>query len=267
MAGSVHIAMFLVFRFFAGAGAFMILAAVPIWMAEVAPPFMRGALVQLHAVILVIGYMLASYLGYGLFFWGGSAVWRVPFAIQCAWPVCLLSGLYWVPESPRWLIWKGRPEEAKAILLRLHDDPEDPTHTFARTEYLQITKQLAVDRTLPTSWLHIFRTPSLRKRALITVGTTGFIQCSGILVVNNYGPLLYANLGFGTSTTLLYGAAWLTFALGLNALASLSNDQYPRNKTMSLGVLGCMIVLSVEAGIIANVDKFIANNNMASPPG
>ena len=52
--------MFLVFRFFAGAGAFMILAAVPIWMAEVVPPFLRGALVQLHAVILVIGYMCAS---------------------------------------------------------------------------------------------------------------------------------------------------------------------------------------------------------------
>ena len=68
------------------------------------------------------------------------------------------------------------------------------------------------------------RTPSLRKRALITMGTTGFIQCSGILVINNYGPELYASLGFDTATTLLYGAAWLTFALGLNSLASLSND-------------------------------------------
>jgi hypothetical protein len=81
--------------------------------------------------------------------------------------------------------------------------------------------------------------PSLRKRALITLGTTGFIQCSGILVINNYGmliiainadtknaransglrdvgPLLYKNLGFNTSTQLLYGAAWLTFALGLD---------------------------------------------------
>lgn len=47
LAGSTNMAMFLVFRFFAGAGAFMILAAVPIWMAEVVPPYLRGALVQM----------------------------------------------------------------------------------------------------------------------------------------------------------------------------------------------------------------------------
>ena len=81
-------AMFLVFRFFAGAGAFMILAAVPIWMAEVVPPYLRGALVQLHAIILVIGYMTASWLGYGLYISsaGGIDLWRIPFALQCFLP-------------------------------------------------------------------------------------------------------------------------------------------------------------------------------------
>jgi MFS family permease len=159
--------MFLAFRFFAGAGAFMILAAVPIWMAEVVPPYLRGALVQLHAVILVIGYMCASWLGYGIYHWkdGGSATWRIPFAIQCFFPLCLLLGLYWCPESrtypsfihtlafeigmlmstclARWLILKGRADEARKILMRLHDDPEDLQHTFARTEYVQITKQVS----------------------------------------------------------------------------------------------------------------------------
>jgi MFS family permease len=101
LAGSVHIGMFLAFRFFAGAGAFMILAAVPIWMSEVVPPYLRGALVQIHAVVLVLGYMCASWLGFGIFHWenGGSATWRIPFAIQSFWPLCLLIGLYWCPES------------------------------------------------------------------------------------------------------------------------------------------------------------------------
>jgi hypothetical protein len=101
LAGSTNIAVFLVFRFFAGAGAFMILAAVPIWMAEVVPPYLRGALVQLHAIILVLGYNFASWLGYGIYHWenGGNATWRIPFAVQCFWPFCLLLGLWWCPES------------------------------------------------------------------------------------------------------------------------------------------------------------------------
>ena len=109
--------------------------------------------------------------------------------------------------------------------------------------------------------MHILQKPSLRKRALLTVGTTGFIQCSGILVINNYGPSLYKGLGYNTQTTLLYGAAWLTFALGLDAIAMFINDHYPRNRLLSLGVLGCMIVLAVEAGIVSHLEQFIATNN------
>ena len=141
--------------------------------------------------------------------------------------------------------------------MHLHDDPADPNHTLALTEFVQISKQLAVDRTLPSSWLHILRKPSLRKRALITIGTMGFVQCSGILVINNYGPELYGNLGFDTSTQLMYGAAWLTFALGLDLLAMLTNDNFPRNKVLALGVLGCMIDLSIEAGLVAVSSVFV----------
>ncbi|EME85865.1 uncharacterized protein MYCFIDRAFT_81836 [Pseudocercospora fijiensis CIRAD86] len=263
LAGSVHIGMFLAFRFFAGAGTFMILAAVPIWMPEVCPPYLRGALVQLHAVVLVLGYMAASYLGYGLFHWkaGGNMVWRIPFIVQCFWPLCLLLGLYWCPESPRWLILQGRLDEARQILLRLHDDPSDPTHNFAQTEFLQIKRQLEVDKSLPTSWLHILQKPSHRTRALVTIGTTGFIQCSGILVINNYGPLLYKQLGFDTATQLLYGAAWLTLALGLDLVACFLNDHYPRNKFMAIGVFGCMVVLATEAGIVAT---YLGGTNKAA---
>lgn len=78
-----------------------------------------------------------------------------------------------------------RPEEAKAILMRLHDDPSDPHHSFARSEYMQIRKQIEIDSKLDSSWMHIFRKPSLRKRLLLTIGTTGFVQCSGVLVINS----------------------------------------------------------------------------------
>ncbi|PPJ50896.1 hypothetical protein CBER1_07593 [Cercospora berteroae] len=263
LAGSTHIIVFLIFRFIAGASAFMILAAVPIWMSEVVPPYLRGALVNVHAISLVFGYFIQSWIGFGFYHWkeGGNWTWRVPILFQCLWPLMLLSGLYWVPESPRWLCMKDRGEEAKNILLRLHDDPSDPSHSFARAEYVQIQKQLTLDRTLDDSWMHIFRKPSLRKRLWLTLGTTGFIQCSGVLVINNYGPTLYRNLGFSETKQLLYPAAWLTLAVGLNAMASLLVDHFNRAKFLAIGVFGCMVTLMIEAALIA---EFVPTNNSAA---
>lgn len=61
MAGSVNIGMFIAFRFVAGASAFMILAAVPILMNELVPGHLRGALVDLHGILLVLGYVIQGW--------------------------------------------------------------------------------------------------------------------------------------------------------------------------------------------------------------
>ena len=169
--------MFLAFRFVAGASAFMILAAVPILMNEIVPVHLRGALVDIHAVMLVLGYTIQGWVGFGFFFWksGSSNTWRPPVAIQCFFPLCLLIGLPFMPESPRWLCMKNRDEEAKAILFKLHADPTDPDNEVANAEFYQIQKQIAIDRTLGSSWKQMFMKPSYRKRALLAIGTTGIV--------------------------------------------------------------------------------------------
>jgi hypothetical protein len=154
-------------------------------MNEVVPIQMRGGMVDIHAVALLLGYTIQGWVGYGLFFWTSDNAWRVPLALQCAWPFILLLGIYWVPESPRWLIMKGRDEEARHILKRLHSPPGSSDHAFATMEYHQIQKQITIDRTLGSSWAIMFRKPSYRKRALLAVGTTGIVQCSGVLVINS----------------------------------------------------------------------------------
>jgi Sugar (and other) transporter len=147
-----------------------------------------SGLVDLHAVFLIIGYTVQGWVGFGFYFWksGGNNTWRVPLALQCAWPLLLLGGLYWVPESPRWLIMNDRLDEAKAILQRLHSTSKDSTDDeYALAEFYQIQKQVLIDRTLGSSWVHMFKKPSYRKRAFLAIGTTGIIQCSGVLVINS----------------------------------------------------------------------------------
>jgi MFS family permease len=191
LAGSTNIGEFILFRFIAGAGAFSILAAVPIWMNEVVPEHLRGGLVDIHAVLLIFGYTVQGWVGFGFYFWeeGGNNTWRIPLALQCVWPVLLLAGLYWIPESPRWLIMNDRVEEAKVILERLHSTPGDADNEYALAEFYQIQKQVVIDKTLGSTWMHMFKKPSYRKRALLAVGTTAIIQCSGVLVINSKFPL------------------------------------------------------------------------------
>lgn len=183
LAGSVHIGMFIAFRFVSGAGAFMILAAVPVWMNEVVPPSIRGVLVDIHGAALLFGYMLATWIGYGFYLYTptGNVQWRAPLAFQVLWP-SILCGLWWMLESPRWLLLDNRAEQAEAVLSKLHTPAE------AAIEYTQIKRQMEIDARLPSSYVSMFSKPSYHKRTLISIATTCSVQFSGILVINMRRP-------------------------------------------------------------------------------
>jgi sugar porter (SP) family MFS transporter len=247
LAGSVNVVMFIFFRFVSGAGAFMILAAVPIWMNEVVPPSVRGILVDIHGAALLFGYMLATWIGYGFYNYQSTngAQWRAPLAFQCLPVALLLVGIWWMPESPRWLLMNDRIEEAERTLRKLHT-PEE-----AAIELVQIRRQMEIDRRLDSSYLSMLTKPSYRKRALLGVLTTCSIQFSGILVINNYGPTLYKALGFGVNEQFLYQGGWITLAFGCGCLALFVVDFVPRPKLIAGGIFGCMVALIVEAALVA----------------
>jgi hypothetical protein len=79
-------------------------------------------------------------------------------AIQCFPPLILLCCLYWMPESPRWLMMNHRHNDARKTLLKLHEEEE------AHIEIAQIAAQSALDVTLPSSYWAMFAKPSYRKR-------------------------------------------------------------------------------------------------------
>jgi len=61
---------------------------------------------------------------------------------------------------------------------------------LAKAEFYQIQKYIAINQTLGSSWVVMWKKPSYQKRAFLAVAITGIIQCSGVLVINNYGPSL-----------------------------------------------------------------------------
>ena len=105
--------------------------------------------------------------------------------LQMVFPSALICGLWWMPESPRWLLSKERIDEAWTIVNRLHSNPNDPNDKFADIEFRQMREQIELDRTYKTSYKEIFTRPSYRKRALITMFMTYSLMSSGVLVINS----------------------------------------------------------------------------------
>lgn len=165
-AASVHIAMLFVGRFIGGLASGMINSTVPLYQSEVAPPQTRGRMVGSHGFLLVTGYALAGWGGYGCYFEEDPQVqWRLLFALQVVTPAILLAASPLLPESPRWLIGRARHENARAILSKLHSSPNGDD-TLARREFLEIEQQIELDKTMPTTLWAMLTTSSYRWRLL-----------------------------------------------------------------------------------------------------
>ncbi|KAJ5648707.1 hypothetical protein N7490_005079 [Penicillium lividum] len=250
---SQHIGMFITFRFFQGWGSFQMLSTIPLWMAELVPPKNRGLLVQVHPAMINFGYTAATYTGIGFFYYSGGDdnQWRGPIGLAALFPFLFLIGLYWIPESPRFLISNGRTDEAWDILRRLHSNPKDPEHLFAKKELYQIHQQVQLDNAqsvdIKSGYLNIFKNKSLRKRAFIAMFLTFSQMSSGALVVNNYGGLIYKSLGFDSAAVLQIQGGYQLCGWIVNTLCMFVIDRFPRNKLMSFGYFTCGVTVIIEA--------------------
>jgi sugar porter (SP) family MFS transporter len=253
-AGSVHIAMFIVFRLTSGFGALMLSMTVPLWISECVPPEVRGAFSQLHGSAVDLGYLLAGYIGVGFFFHvpDGHNAWRGPQALGCLFCLPLLVGLWFVPESPRFLLMKGREEEATNVVRRFHSGPGDTEHQFANMELIQMRKQIELDRTLPSSWMDIFKRPSYRKRLLMAIYLVFSIQATGSQVLTIYATTIFKNLGYSPAKQLLLQAGLFAMNWPLATICIFYTEKFRRPTLITAGMVGMTITLVCYTALIAN---------------
>jgi MFS family permease len=125
----------------------------------------------------------------GLAFYYSSneeAQWRAPLGIGLIWPILMLLIVPLVPESPRYLLLKGRSDEAWEVISKLHGGKTASEQSYARAEFYQMKRQADLDRTLNASWKQLFVKRSYRKRMIMATGISFLGQSSAVLVINNY---------------------------------------------------------------------------------
>jgi len=129
--------------------------------------------------------------------------------IQCVPAVILIIGLFWLPESPRWLIQKGRDAEANAIVKRLHDSSTDYDVDFADKEFTQMKQQIEYEREVSIkSWTQLFTKPSNRRRLILGILLQVFLQTTGVNVVNYYQTQIFSGIGIAGRNVLWVSAAF-----------------------------------------------------------
>jgi MFS family permease len=143
-------------------------------MTEISPVNIRGVLVNVHGMLLIFGFALSNWIGYGFYH---INQWRAPFAFQCLPSLCLLAVLATLPESPRYLVMADDTEGAANVLRQLHTPAE------AEVELAQIRHQVQIDKNRQSSYWSLVTNPSYRKRACMTLFMTVGIQMTGTYIV------------------------------------------------------------------------------------
>ena len=223
---------FAAFRFLGGLGVGVSTIAAPAYISEIAPYQKRGKLVGLYQFNIVFGILMAFLSNYLLSNFGENA-WRWMMGIE-AFPALLFTALVTsIPQSPRWLLMKGKKEAAQAVLALLHLEEETQM----------------VDNTLEepsTGGSALFTKPNSFPLWL-TFFIAFFNQFSGINAFLYYAPRIFEEGGLGESTALLssvgIGIINLIFTLiGINLI-----DRLGRKQLMYYGSFGYIISLSLVA--------------------
>ncbi|HEN8727092.1 TPA: sugar porter family MFS transporter [Pseudomonas putida] len=171
---------------------------VPVFIAELAGPKHRGRLVCQSELMIVSGQCLA-YVSSALLahLFENPAIWRYMLAIALVPAALLYIGTNFVPTSPRWLVTKGRVDEARKVLLGLRD-----TEKETDDEVKEIVEQCSYERT-HTTMVSKLSEPWLMKLLLVGIGLGFVIQATGVNAFMYYTPSILKSTGMGTSAALV----------------------------------------------------------------
>ena len=187
-------AMLITGRVFLGIAVGIASFTAPLYLSEIAPRTMRGAMISLHQLMVTVG-ILAAFLSNTAF--SGAGDWRWMLGVIAFPALALLFGLLFLPRSPRWLMSRGRNEEAEHVLEKLRSDRQS-----IETEMREIADQLKVEF---QGWGLFRSNPNFLRTVGLGIMLQVMQQLTGINVVMYYAPRIFGLAGYGTSHDQLWG--------------------------------------------------------------
>jgi sugar porter (SP) family MFS transporter len=240
MAFSPALPIFITMRFCAGIGVGMASLLSPMYIAEISPAQIRGRNVAINQLTIVIGILITNLINY-LLAEKGQDAWRWMFGSGAVPSVLFLTGVLWLPESPRWLIKAGRTTDAEKILLKIGDT------SFAQQTKNDILRSLSGSNN--TSLKDVLG-KAVRPAVIVGIALAVFQQFCGINVVFNYTSSIFESAGANLNRQLLETVSIGFVNLVFTLIAMWQVDKLGRRPLMLIGSLGLCIIYLLLAFIL-----------------
>ncbi|KAF2770079.1 putative sugar transporter [Teratosphaeria nubilosa] len=245
-ATSFSLAQLIVARLVTGFGFGELSATAPNWQSECSSAAHRGAAVILESLFISLGLALSGWVNLGMSFTHSSVSWRFPLAMTGFWALIVIGMITMLPESPRWLLRKGRTQEATEVLATLNgvsvDDPKVHGEVREILGSLEITGQGRFADMFEDGELRLFN------RTCLACAGQMFQQMSGINALAFYQTTIWEQyLGLDGTQARILSASVFTFQTICSPIGVLTVDRFGRRKLMIVAALGmgmCMVVVA-----------------------
>jgi SP family sugar:H+ symporter-like MFS transporter len=230
-------------RFIIGLAVGSAALVVPLYLSEIAPTEVRGAIASLNQLMIVGGILIAFIVNAIL---ASSGNWRLMLGLAAVPSLVLLAGMLFMPETPRYLVHTGEEETAKGVLEDLPGDerPED------RIEEIREVEQ---DEEGPGGLTGLWRAKWVRPALLVATGLAVFQQLVGINTIIYYAPTTLTNVGFAKTSAIYANLIIGVINVAMTVIAVRIIDRVGRKPMLFAGVagmVGSLLVLGIGLSVL-----------------
>ncbi|CCE34243.1 hypothetical protein E4U22_002007 [Claviceps purpurea] len=244
---------FIIGRIITGIGNGGNTSTVPMWQSETCSAHKRGKLVMIEGALITGGIMISYWIDLGLSFAPGSVAWRFPLAFQIVFCVFILCFVLSLPESPRWLVLKGRDDEAREVIAAIAE--VEDSDKYVDNEFRAIKE--TVSEMSQGRYSDLFARDKNRTlhRTIIAYVNQMFQQISGINLITYYAATIYRGLGMSPFMSRLLAALNGTEYFIASWPSVFLVERVGRRKLMLFGAIGQALTMAILAGVGSQKDN------------
>ncbi len=236
---------FLVYRFIGGIGVGASSVIGPMYIAEIAPARIRGRLVTSFQLNIVAGILLSYFSNYWISQLITHNAWRWMLGVISIPSIIFFFLIFFIPDSPRWLVLKNKLDEAKKVLQRFGS--ENPVIQLQEI-LASVTKKEGVNR-------ECLFTKMYRMPIILAMLVAFFNQVSGINAIMYYAPRIFEMVGYAENSALLQSISVGITLFVFTILGMLLVDRVGRKKLLMVGSIGMAFFLSLVAKTIFSTNN------------